>query len=286
MTIAIVGDVHGHLGLMYAILGRWQREQARSIALILQVGDLGTFLPGGELDPATKRFAARDPEELGFGEFAGNQPPPTLLDPRPPLVFIPGNHEDFEYLAACEARAAAASPIYSVSADGRISALRSGRVWTFQTNEERVRVAGVSGAAGLVRKNSRHERAHLREEDALALAMLGRGAFDILISHDRPDRPGDLVRGRAAGSESLRLAIAEAAPRFAFHGHHNVGVRWSLGSTEVIGLSDCGYDHRRGWRVDLDGITIVEWDGAAGVAEPLKPVWLGETTRGGWRRWT
>src|SRR3972149_4740339 len=99
MRIAVVGDVHGHLALLYAVLGRWQGETGRSIDLVLQVGDLGAF-PGARGDRATNRPAARDHEERGFAEFAGNNPPPTLLDPRPPLVFIPGNHEDFGYLEA------------------------------------------------------------------------------------------------------------------------------------------------------------------------------------------
>ncbi|MGQ0702351.1 MAG: metallophosphoesterase, partial [Gemmatimonadales bacterium] len=105
MRIAVVGDVHGHLALLYAILGRWRRETGKPIHLILQVGDLGAFDPGSRLDRATQRHAQSDPEELGFGEFAGPNPPATLLDPRPPLVFIPGNHEDFELLDRCEAAA-------------------------------------------------------------------------------------------------------------------------------------------------------------------------------------
>ena len=69
MVIAVVGDVHGHFHLMYTILGRWQRETGRRVlSLILQVGDLGTFLPSSNLDHATKRFAERDPEEMGFGD--------------------------------------------------------------------------------------------------------------------------------------------------------------------------------------------------------------------------
>ena len=127
MYLAVAGDVHGHLALLYAILGRWQRESGRSFDLILQVGDLGAFASGSELDRATQRHARTDPEEMGFRDFARPEPPRTLLDPRPPLVFIPGNHEDFDFLARHEARAGA-SPVYPITPDGKIQALRSGRL--------------------------------------------------------------------------------------------------------------------------------------------------------------
>src|SRR3990172_2001935 len=65
MRIAVVGDVHGHLALLYAVLGRWQGETGRSIDLVLQVGDLGAF-PDARVDRATNRHAARDHEERGF----------------------------------------------------------------------------------------------------------------------------------------------------------------------------------------------------------------------------
>lgn len=237
VNIAVVGDLHGHLHLLFAILGRWQRESGRTLSLILQVGDMGTFMPDSALDHATKRFAARDPEELGFGEFAGDDPPTTLMDPRPPLVFIPGNHEDFDYLSQSEMRVAASSPIYPVSADGRIHALRSGRVYTFEHDSERVRIGGVSGAANLKDKPGRHARCHLKEDDAVELAGAGRNGFDILISHDGPDSLWSGALRGGWGSSALRLVIEEVSPAFAFFGHYNIGAEWSIGRTQVVALN-------------------------------------------------
>src|SRR5262249_21228997 len=130
MNIAVVGDVHGHLALMYAILGNWQIETNRKIDLILQCGDMGAFVPTSRLDRATIRRKDDDPEELGFGEFAGASPPATLLDPRPPLVFIPGNHEDFHFLEERDRATPPSEAVYPVSDDRKIMALRSGRIWT------------------------------------------------------------------------------------------------------------------------------------------------------------
>ncbi len=313
MWIAVVGDVHGHLALMYAILGRWQRETGERIDLILQVGDLGAFPDRSRIDRATRRYAERDPEELGFADFAGLAPPTTRMDPRPPLVFIPGNHEDFEFLDERDAAASPDAVVYPVSGDGKILALRSGRVWTFESGAPAsddtrgpaadavggLRVAGVSGVDGRERKRHVHPRLHLQEEDALALAGRSRGAFDILISHDGPDgvwgshRPG-------AGSPALRLVIEEARPALAFFGHYDLGAEWQIGRTRVFALGGCTYVPRGHWPIKRHGIVLVEWPGrlqassdearaSAGPSEPraerLSPNWLQMATRDSWRHW-
>jgi hypothetical protein len=286
MTLAIVGDLHGHLHLLYAILGRWRRETGSAISLILQVGDLGAFGAGSRLDSATARFSERDPEELGFAAFGGASPPRTLLDPRPPLVFVPGNHEDFELLDACDRRVPASEAVYPVSADGRILALRSGRIWTYGGGPERIRVGGLSGVANRPPRKGRHPRLHLSDDDALALGSAGRGGFDILLSHDRPDGIWPTFRDGAQGSAAIRLVIEAVQPPFAFFGHYNRAGEWAVGSTRVIGLSDCGYDHKNGWRVDIGGIGILRWsaDGSASF-ERVVPEWLVRSTRFDWRHW-
>jgi hypothetical protein len=284
MRIAVVGDVHGHLALLYAILGRWQRETGRSIDLILQVGDLGAF-PAARLDQATNRHAARDPEERGFAEFAGEAPPSTLLDPRPPLVFIPGNHEDFGYLESCDRNAPANDACYPVSADRRILALRSGRVWTFEAGGESVRIAGVSGVAARGKKKNLHPRIHLREEDALELAERGPGSLGILISHERPAGIEARLRHDLGGSLALRLLIEAAQPKFACFGHYDHAGEWGVGLTRVIGLRGCGYLTQGQWPVKRDAIVIVKWEDATATADWLRPEWLAGATRADWRHW-
>jgi hypothetical protein len=278
--------VHGHLALLYAILGRWQRESGQRIALILQVGDLGCF-PRPALDQATRRHAERDPEELGFAEFAGERPPATLLDPRPPLVFIPGNHEDFDFLQECEASGDPSASVYPVSRDGRIMALRSGHIWpsTPESPSSPLRIAGVSGVAHRRHKRHLHPRLHLRDEEALALAERGRGSVDILISHERPAGTEGAFRHDLGGSEALRLLIEATEPRLAFFGHYDRAGEWSVGDTRVIGLGGCGYERWGAWRVKRDGIAMVEWTGESAAVERLGPEWLVGATRDEWKRW-
>jgi hypothetical protein len=284
MHIVVAGDVHGHLALLYAILGRWQRESGRRIDLILQVWDLGGF-PHPSLDQATRRLAERDPEELGFAEFAGEVPPRTLLDPRPPLVFILGNHEDFEYLERCDLAADPSAPVYPVSQDGSILALRSGRIWTFEAEGATLRIAGVSGVAHRGHKKYLHPRLHLRDDDALAVAAHGPGSVDIVISHERPAGIEGGFRHDLGGSSALQLLIEEVRPALAFFGHYDRAGEWTMGPTRIFGLGGCGYQRWGAWRVKRDGIMIVAWGDGDATVERLCPEWLVAATRDTWRHW-
>jgi hypothetical protein len=69
LHLAVLGDVYGHLTLAFRLLRRWERETGRRLDLALQVGDLGAFPPPFRLDKATKPFAEKDPDELGFADY-------------------------------------------------------------------------------------------------------------------------------------------------------------------------------------------------------------------------
>jgi len=287
MRIAVVGDVHGHLGLLYAILGRWQRETGRPIHLILQVGDLGAFDADSPLDRATRRHAEGDPEELGFAEFAGATPPATLLDPRPPLVFIPGNHEDFELLERREAAAPENAAVYPVTEDARILGLRSGQVWRFDGPDGRLRIAGISGIEGRGHKKPVHPRVHLAERDALELAEKGAGEIDLFISHERPTVASGSFRHDMGGSLALTLLLEAVQPRLAFFGHYARAGEWQVGRTGMFGLSGCGYEQRGAGPVKPKGIVMVEWSETdPPQVEWLEPEWLAGVRLGHWRRWS
>lgn len=285
MRIAVVGDVHGHLSLLYAILGRWRRETGKAIDLILQVGDLGTFAAGSAIDAATRHHVKTDPEELGFAEFEGKSPPATLLDPRPPLVFIPGNHEDFELLERRKAMVPAHAPVYPVTDDAKIMALQSGRVWTFEHPDGALRVAGVSGVAGRASKPHYHRRLHLADADALDLAERTAGGVDILISHERPAGVVGSFRHDLGGSQALQLMLEAVQPRFAFFGHYDRSGEWAVGGTRVFGLAGCGYKGRGTGTVKSRAITLVEWGSESASVEWLEPAWLPSTRPGDWRHW-
>lgn len=285
MNIAIVGDVHGHLSLMYAILGKWQIESGRKIDLILQCGDMGAFLATSQLDRATTRRKDDDPEELGFAQFAEANAPSTLLDPRPPLVFIPGNHEDFSFLEKCDDAASPSEAIYPVSEDGRISALRSSRIWTVGEGDHRVRIAGISGIAGGSHKKGRHLRYHLSNDESLDLAIAGMGSIDIFISHDGPTGLFTGGRLKGAGSSALRFVIREAQPKLAFFAHYDHPGEWQIEATSVYAMNKCGYITSGSWPVAEGGVAIVTWSTEPANVERLDADWLRSANRNNWRRW-
>jgi hypothetical protein len=284
MRIAIAGDVHGHLSLLYAILGRQQRETGRGIDLILQVGDLGAFGAESQPDRATRRRAEVDPEELGFREFEGEHPPKTLLDPRPPLVFIPGNHEDFELLAR-RAESSPLAPAYPVTRDGRILALRSGRILHFEHPAGTIRIAGISGVAGLAPKQGRHPSMFLDDETALALGALGPGMVDIVLSHDRPAFVIGSFRHDRGGSTAIQMLLESLRPAIACYGHYDDARETALGPTRVFGLAGVGYKGRGTGSVNRRCILMTEWEGGLRSAEWLEPPWLPSARPGDWRRW-
>jgi hypothetical protein len=153
LHLAVLSDVHGHLPLAFRALRRWERETGRRLDLALQVGDLGTFPPPFRLDKATKRFAEKDPDELGFADYYEGGPDAEevfgdeaddarRLDAN--MVFIRGNHEDFEFLA--EMAGGVREPV-PVDAFGRIRYLPSGSRWTFTRRGISLTVGALRGIA-------------------------------------------------------------------------------------------------------------------------------------------
>jgi hypothetical protein len=114
--VAVFGDVRGHLRLMWKLCSYWQQAHGVHLDAILQCGDFGYFPQTGALDQATRRYAARDPEELGFANYFMSPEPLKKEDRRireillgasdafgtvrAPMFWCAGNHEDFEALAA------------------------------------------------------------------------------------------------------------------------------------------------------------------------------------------
>jgi hypothetical protein len=113
IRIAIFGDTHGHLRLMFQLARLWQINHRLRLDAILQCGDLGYFPHPQALDRATKKFAKEDAEELGFSRFFRRNAPTeddplliqilsgsteTLETVTCPVLWCHGNHEDFQAL--------------------------------------------------------------------------------------------------------------------------------------------------------------------------------------------
>lgn len=221
LRVAVLGDVHGHLTLAYTILRRWERESQCALDLILQVGDMGAYPPPFRLDKPTRRFAAHDPDELGFAAYeAGDDEAASILGPDAPphrriaadTVFIRGNHEDFVYLADVAAGGAAPVP---VDVFERIAYLPNGAAFDFSRRGITLRVAGLGGVSydggPGVDPVSEHYTAH----EVRALSRMTT-PVDVLLTHEPHCDARPTVEG---GSRDVAALLSSLRPRYHFCGH-------------------------------------------------------------------
>ena len=189
--IAVFGDTHGHLRLMLLLCRLWQQQEGVHLDGVLQCGDLGFFPDPDRLDRATKKFAKRDPEELGYWRYFA-KPAPQESDARTelilggdpddlgtvrcPIVFCHGNHEDFELLADIVQD----DELRAVDHFERLQYLRSGSVMDVGG----IRVAAIGGAPEDPGDN---KAARLGPRvSATAVQGLKKQAFDVLLTHGGP----------------------------------------------------------------------------------------------------
>ena len=247
---------------------------------------VGAFPNSENVDDATRRAAELDAEELGFADFVQEDPPLIpRLPRRPPTVFIPGNHEDFEYLRKCS-QATAGQPTYPITPDGTIRALRAGCVLQFFTGGRTVRIAGVSGVTGRDRHDDRlHADIHLKMEDVGSLMKHGQKACDILLTHDGPlgiAKKEEKGQWHDVGTPVLAKFIQNCQPCLAFFGHYETEGQGKMGDTLVTCLNECCYRKFGSWQVTPHCVAVVEW------TEELPPEvkrleWLPTWTRNNWR---
>lgn len=248
VQLAVFGDVHGHLRLMFQLCRHWQLTHGVHLDGILQCGDLGFFPDLGTIDRATRRFSNRDPEELGFAYFF-RLPEPAEQDPLLertlmgdpadlntvdcPVIFCHGNHADFQVLDRITCGAALAS----VDAFQRIHLLRSGEV----TELAGVRIAALGGMPERDRPPERQVLSTIVSETAAG--RLRRKQFDVLLSHGAPQGVGG-PRG-PWGSELAREVIELSQPAYNFFAHHRDAIPpGRIAGTECYWLDDVNFQKR------------------------------------------
>lgn len=110
-NIAVFGDLHGRILLAFWLAKKWQEEHNAEIDYIFSVGDVGIYRTINDMDKATKRFAAKYPEELGFSKFFyARDSNNAFRFQRNDIVdhvleglgcnfyFVEGNHEDHQFI--------------------------------------------------------------------------------------------------------------------------------------------------------------------------------------------
>ena len=212
MRIAIVGDIHGKIKLMYEKV----HEQGQ-VDMIFQVGDFGVFLDKASLDRATIKHDGFIPDFMEYHKGIREAPIPTY--------FIKGNHEDFDFLEAHEKNNEVARNIFYlpnqtiIKPDGRIKIGILGGNWSWKYY--------MKGKL----KKKKDKRQYFNQQD---IEFFRKHPVNILLFHAYPQ--GVMKNGEDKGSPRLTELIEEIQPRYAFHGHRHRYNHAKIGRTEVIGL--------------------------------------------------
>jgi len=235
MIICAAGDIHGAIDRLYEDVLDFETHLGAVFDHVLHVGDFGIWPDPARINQATQRHD-------GAGDF-----PLWLTENRPapwPTVFIKGNHEDFDWLAARQE-------------DGDLEILPglrylpNGERIELTADAQSISLGGLGGcfSARDYRKPSDrlegHARAHYTRDE---IERLDGSALDLLLLHDAP-KGTELIKYDDAGREARRYVseadgladlIAATAPKLCFFGHHHARAELTIGRTPCIGLNLVG----------------------------------------------
>ncbi|MEL6347127.1 MAG: metallophosphoesterase [Myxococcota bacterium] len=269
-TFAVFGDIHGRITLMLVIARRWEIETGQTLDGVLQVGDFGAFPDVHRLDAATFRHAKKDSDELGFSEYLqGSEEGAALLPHNPwPVLWMRGNHEDFDYLSRFR------TP----------TAVDPWRQLVFLPDGQRYPLGGLHfGAMGGMasRHTGRREdpRAPKMIDARLVKTAYADGTIDVLLTHAAPKAA---VRG---GSAALTALAERIRPRVHLFGHHHitVGPTPGPGGSLMIGLDHLEFVRNR-LQSGCWGILEMDDSGARWTwGDDFR--WISHLSRNGYRDW-
>lgn len=276
MKVAFIGDVHGCV--LHALGSVLMLQQRRGIRLdaVVQVGDLGAYPSADRFDGPSRRFIADSPAQGDF--FRLLDPSPELaatvraaLEQLPPVLFVAGNHEDHEWLAALH-EAAAGAPIVAIDPLGAFSHVACGTI---------VEVAGLRTAfLGLI-------EGHGMDFDPDAYAALSAaapGSVDVLVTHEGPYGLSLDRQGEVQGSRKLTRLIEHLQPPLHISGHiHRENGPRRYGATTSYALAQLVGPKVTRYQPEGVNLTQRVADGSVGLLdtetlefEYLHDAWLAE----------
>ena len=242
MEIAILGDLHGKIYEALNACRQWEIKTGKQLDLILQLGDMGIWPFEERIDKATKSHLKKDPLELGFKEFynPSERVKDVFSQLKANLLFVTGNHEDFQYLKECSTE----SPIFPVEPSKRLFCLKNGQVYTFN----KLRIAGLGGLDEQNRPGRYLPEAYIHEKDAEKLL---KEKFDIFISHESPKDA--CIQG--IGSEDITRILKKCQPEYAFFAHYSTG-------PQTITIPGCKTKiyHLNGFNYKKGLISVLSWE--------------------------
>jgi hypothetical protein len=268
--IAVIGDVHHHIGLAAEGLSRIENEFGRPVAQVFSIGDLGLFLDEPDWGFLTGPKKYRKPEDSPAIRAAWKSW-------RWPLSAIAGNHEPFHRLRNWDAsyfsfkldytnagelahkvpdlRVAGLSGIYHPQEMEFVTALeaRTMKLPRVETWPEMVSLTETN-------KISRSRLTYYKEFEVEHMKALD-FTPDLLLLHDWPVTPPHVGQSYPRRPEA---EIVEALrPPFVCCGHHHTAGDFMLGQSRILPLniiSTEGLVYRHiinpGW------CALFSWDGS------------------------
>lgn len=291
MNIAIFADVHGRVLLAFKLCARWQRETGERIDLILQAGDLGAYPELSRLDKATRRYADRDPSELGFmGHFVQEDPwvAAQLDETSCPMIFVRGNHEDHLWLDELEQQSTGA--IFPVDVYRRIYNLKTGMLWTFQTGGEQISVFGIGRIGPPEGEVDQQESKYIQPYESKRVYLDSAASVDILLTHHSRTDFVVLERGvkikASTGMKEIEHVLDEKQPMYHFYGHYGGPPQVcpdTNGVTLSVKLADLHWE-RGGSILEAGSMGLLRWhDRNQHTFEVLAEPWLQEYSSYNWQ---
>jgi len=254
MHLAVFGDVHGNLEMMYRYVRNWEQRQNIQVSAILQTGDLGVFQWGGPLDKATTRYVRNDPTELGCADYIVGKKEASHL-----TLFVRGNHEDFNFLMGAGNT--------HIDPSGSIRHLSSGEVFVIEKGKEIVKVSGLGGILNREGSAKENGKKYFTDKECDHLLRLEKGSVDILLFHEAPKGYG--ARGLSdTGADEVTLLIEHLQPHLAFYGHYGYPPEpFHIEKTLCVGMNN------------PDALRLPNRDGAMGIIDTGN--WVFEFVREG-----
>lgn len=218
--IAVTGDIHGHLSVLYEKVFALQKELGRPIDSIFQVGDFHLYTDESRVDGAVLRHGGPGEFPLWFRE-GRSAPIPTYV--------ILGNHDDATLFYEYAGREIVPS----------LHLLPQGEVLDLTVNKRTIRIGVIGGnysSKNYPKEPDQLQQARKRHYTRTHInSVLNQAPVDILLTHEAP--LGFIVRrGSDVGRPEINELIERLQPKLAFFGHHHTRVSGQIGTTIVTGL--------------------------------------------------
>lgn len=203
----------------------WQLKHQEFLDGALIAGDLGCFPDSSKFDDATQRWVDRDSEEAGFSEYftrpkrqvqsliEENEDLGPYSEVRCPVLFVPGNHEDYDYLSNAKENhrdGADLKNTFYVDCYQKFLCIDDGHTATLWGQDGcSITIGGLWGI-----RFTQQGAPYQINPEAVEQLKTTKKEIDVLLTHDAP-----LGIFPQRGSPEIAEIIRERQPDFHFFGH-------------------------------------------------------------------